>query len=224
MTPPDVVYLVRPGNDNEELRYSLRSLNNLPHRRVWLAGHQPPWTRNVGRIPVAQDGGKWDNQHANLTAACSHPDVADQLVLFNDDFFVTDPLDQVPVLHRGPFGDLERTYLNRYGEYARRMVATARILGRDALAYDAIHTPLPIVKRLMSAVLDGLDPWMLFRSVYANRNHLGGGQADDVKVTGMRAGMNRPLTSTSDRSFARGEVGRQLRAQFPHRSRYEETT
>ena len=34
----DLVYLVRPGEQNEELRWSLRSLVNLPHERVFEVG------------------------------------------------------------------------------------------------------------------------------------------------------------------------------------------
>ncbi|MFF3129757.1 hypothetical protein ACFVRD_48125 [Streptomyces sp. NPDC057908] len=54
---PDIVYVVRPWNQNEQLRYSLRTLANLPHRRVWIAGYCPTWVGpDVGRIPVAQAG------------------------------------------------------------------------------------------------------------------------------------------------------------------------
>jgi hypothetical protein len=53
VTLPDVVYVVRPGNRNEELRYSLRSIAaHLPHRRVWLAGFCPSWVRNISFIPA----------------------------------------------------------------------------------------------------------------------------------------------------------------------------
>jgi hypothetical protein len=33
---PDVVYVVRPGEKNEELRDSLRSLAHLPHGKGWV--------------------------------------------------------------------------------------------------------------------------------------------------------------------------------------------
>ena len=39
----DVVYCVKELITNEELRYSLRSLRNLPHRKVWIFGGCPKW-------------------------------------------------------------------------------------------------------------------------------------------------------------------------------------
>ena len=52
----DIVYLIKvdPENDSEELRYSLRSLKNIPHQKVILVGEKPEWVTNVEFIPVAQ--------------------------------------------------------------------------------------------------------------------------------------------------------------------------
>ena len=34
----DIVYFVKDTDTNEELRYSLRSLANFPHGKVWFYG------------------------------------------------------------------------------------------------------------------------------------------------------------------------------------------
>ena len=53
----DAVYYVRPGDRNDELRYSLRSLANLPHDRVWIVGHTPPWVTGIESIQGNTVGG-----------------------------------------------------------------------------------------------------------------------------------------------------------------------
>lgn len=45
----DILYLCRPG-ENLELRYSLRSLRNVPHGRVWIFGDCPDWVTNVNLV------------------------------------------------------------------------------------------------------------------------------------------------------------------------------
>lgn len=104
---PDIVYPVRPGTINEELRYSLRSLANVPHGRVWIAGHRPPWARGVGHIPVPPQATKYLGSTANLRAAVEHPEVAEEFLYFNDDFFVMTAVQEVPALHRGPVDRVE---------------------------------------------------------------------------------------------------------------------
>lgn len=218
---PDIVYLVRPGDDNPELRFSLRSLTNLPHRQVWLAGYQPSWTAAVGRIKVRQGPRKWDNQASNLAAACAHPDVADRLILFNDDFFVLKPTSPAPMLHRGPIGGVLRRYRNRRSEYASRLRATADHVGQEAPAYDSIHVPMPLVKDKMASVLDDLGPALLFRTVYGNRWKVGGQLSQDVKIAKTNTVPTGRYASTSDTAFRCRPVGRHIRDMFPDPSPYE---
>lgn len=216
----DAVYLVRPGDSNQELRYSLRSLRNLPHRRVWLAGYQPKWTTNVGRIPVEQGENKYENSRANIRAACSHPDVTERFLLFNDDFFVVEPIDAIPVWHRGLLVD--RLEGRRGGSYVRRMQATSDALGPDALSY-ALHVPMEIEKGKALEVLDATTDEVLFRTMYGNRWNVGGIYHDDVKVAGRNDKIpDGPLLSTSDGSFRQRDVGKRIRRLFPDPSPYEE--
>lgn len=217
---PDIVYLVRDGDDNEELRYSLRSLRNLPHGDVWLAGFQPSWTTNVKCVEVDQSGKKWDNQTRNLTAAVEHDGLSDPFVMFNDDFFVTEPVESVPALHRGPLSAMLRQYVDRRDQYARRIVATTKLLGPDALCYDVIHTPMTFHKEPLASVLEECRSQFLFRSVYGNRAGVGGRQIADVKARDTDVDLARPFCSTSDNLFTR-KPGHLLRRQFPDPSPYE---
>ena len=56
----DYVYTCRQGN-NEELRYSLRSIeHNMPAGRVWVVGYRPDWY--IGDFVQVKDiGSKFEN-------------------------------------------------------------------------------------------------------------------------------------------------------------------
>lgn len=226
----DIVYVVAPGDDNEELRYSLRSLAaHLPHERVWIAGHRPAWvSAAVGHIDATQTGSRFQNSTGNLRAACEHPDVADEFVYFNDDFFVMQDVDQVPVLHRGPLDDVIAATGSSL--YRRGAVGTQLHMQRLGLAEEGplysyeIHAPLPVVKAGMLEALDagrGL-PVLHKRTLYGNLCRIGGEQADDVKVKAYDdAGPAGPFLSTSDAAFAAGTVGKRIREAFADPCRYE---
>ncbi len=228
----DIVYVVGPGEQNHELRFSLRSLRNLPHDKVWIAGHIPKWVVGVGRIPTVQKGSKWANAYGNIKAACLHPEVAEEFVYFNDDFFVLRPIDAMPVYHRGPLRplvDLQRR--KRVGEsYAGGRAGTYRLLASlgyaNPIAYEPIHVPMPFQKaKLLETLGAGADvPALHYRTLYGNQHAIGGQPYPNVKIsdTQKRPSQDWGFVSTSARSFDRGRVGQMLRALFPDPSPYED--
>lgn len=218
---PDVVYVVREGEKNEELRFSLRSLALLPHGRVWLAGHKPKWLHYIGHIPNPQGHKKWPNAIGNIRAAVEHPDVAETFVMFNDDFFVTDPIDRFPTLHHGPVRDLDAAQPEAKGEYARRMKDTLAYCGPDALAYDQHHVPMLFDRAKLAEVFAQIGGEMLYRTVYGNVHQVGGVWHPNVKVGMQPKDVPPPFISTNDTSFRTASVGRRIRSLFPDPSRYE---
>lgn len=84
----DLVYIVKEGNGNTDLKYSLRSICKFcEFRKVWIVGYKPNWVKDVGYIHTLQKGNKWKNSMLNYEAACNHPEISDNFVLMNDDFF-----------------------------------------------------------------------------------------------------------------------------------------
>ncbi|MFG2404280.1 hypothetical protein ACGFR8_08050 [Streptomyces brevispora] len=232
MGVPDIVYVVKPGEHNPQLRFSLRSLANLPHRRVWLAGHCPAWVSDVGVIPTVQQGTKYVNSTANLRAAAEHPDVAEDFLLLNDDFFIVQPVGVMPVLHRGPVDEAEVYYATRArGHYLRGLRETRQLLAELGhpvpLSYE-LHLPMPMTK---SRVLEALDigrhlDVLHKRSLYGNLFELGGRQVTDPKILtrGPQFPRNVPFLSTMPDTFNHGQVGAFIRARFPKASPYETRT
>lgn len=236
----DIVYVLRDG-ENYELRYSLRSLCNLPRvGRVWLSGGSPDWVQNVERITLPQTGSKYTNSGMNLRAAVEHPDVADEFILFNDDFFVTSRLERVPVLNRGPLEQILSWYEYRYPDapenphpYTRGMRHTLDMLTQlgvaQPLSYE-LHVPMLINKQraleinvqiramLASGAISRPLHW---RTIYGNLAGIGGATVPDVKVYSRQDPILFPFTSTNDGVFKRGRAGREIRELFLDPSHFE---
>jgi len=235
----DVVYMVKAGERNEELRYSLRSVAaNLPHGRVWIVGHRPTWLTGVEHLRVRQGDQKHDNTWSILRAAANCPDISDEFVLMNDDFFVMQPLDRVPMLHRGPLtGWLERHGARRGSWAAEKMQATADVLtavGRDpsALLSYELHVPMAMDRRWLAEAVAVVDLMrtsgrvkgpLCKRTLYGNYAQVGGVAADDCKIANedLAPDPARLFLSTSDGSFRYWKVGRYIRARLTAPSPYE---
>ena len=228
--PPDVVYVCRPGDDNEELRYSLRSLRNLPHGKVWIAGYCPVWvSAEVQRIAVPARASKHDHALASLIAAMDHPEVSDPFLMFNDDFYVMRAMEKVPVLHNGPLLQVIEDHA-KGSSYREAMEKTAAILQTDHSLEDLrgyeIHAPMEFEKVGLGLALSlgAKIPRLQYRTVYGNLMNVGGTQCSDVKVYRQTKGheyRNWSLLSTSDRTFKFHPVGRYIREQFSEVSPYE---
>jgi hypothetical protein len=229
----DLVYVVRPGEHNNELRYSLRSVaQHLPHDRVWIVGYAPTWLRSVETLHRIQDASKWENSTGNLLTACDHPGISEQFVYMNDDFYVMEPLDKVPTLHRGPVTEVLASYTARYqSAYTEGMERTARLLDRwgydEPLSYE-LHAPLVVNKSTMLDVLHRAaaerEPITALhkRTLYGNVALLEGERTEDVKVShGHPATLpSGPFLSSAPRTF-RSSMKRLLARRFPTRSPYE---
>lgn len=197
---PDVLYRVRNGRRNEELRYSLRSLANVEHGDVFIVGDMPDWVQGVERIPRGYYVTKWEGLVVDLLRACEALP-GRQLLLMDDDFYVLAP-QKVPVYHMGPL--LEHA-ANVVGAYSRSLRATAEYLMargiRQPLSYE-LHVPMLIDGDAMAEVLrpvaDRKRPALQARSLYGNLRHLKGKRIHDVKVRRDRVVPDSTLLSSND--------------------------
>lgn len=221
----DVVYFVRPGDDNPELRWSLRSLENIAHDDVWIVGHKPAWVKNVRHIPYVADPNlsKWENVTAATGLAVES--LPDEWVLFNDDFFAVKPT-EIPLWFSGRLKTVDRPGNGatwRSGKYQ-----TARMLqswGCDILDYE-LHVPMPVVNDGMREALARANRRIVAlqrRSLYGNLCKVGGEHHADVAVGqsgSWRDGWE--WVATNDVSFRSCEVGRRIRDLFPTPSVFEQ--
>lgn len=217
---PDVVYVVkaqaRSGTATNELRYSLRTLANLSHGRVWIVGWKPEWVRNVEYIPTVQRLSKFVNALKNLEAVLPH--VSEEFVLMNDDFYILTPQDRIPVLYR------ESWDVTSAVKQAKTSVL--RFLERhgvtDPVSYE-LHVPFVYNRDLLVETLakaHGVHIAGYQRTLYGNLNRIGGVSVPDPKVKGNQPFDGWPFVSTSDNTF-KGGVGQMIRQLFPEPSPFE---
>lgn len=231
---PDVVYVVRPGEKNEELRYSIRSvIANLPHGKVWISGYCPKWVTGVGHIDPGIKPGGHVHAKSNLRAACEHPEVSEEFVYMNDDFFIMQPLEQMPVIHRGPLSEVIKND-PMASSYQRAMGRTLDILKKqgieEPLMYD-MHAPMLVTKTGMLEALAlcrtpaGVRDHMIQeRTLFGNLQGVGGEKRRNHKVRRGQTGWNAwQFLSTNDNIFRILPVGEHIRARFPTQSEYETT-
>lgn len=226
----DVVYPLKRGVQHAELRYSLRSLKNLPHDRVFLVGGLPDWATGVEHIQVDRRPTKYKDAAANIAAACNDPRVSDPFILMNDDFFVMKPIDQVPVLNRGRVRDVEQTYRTNgiASKYLAGMIQTREeleFLGyEDPLSFE-LHVPMVVHKqmRLKAIEMGARFPVWHARTAYGALARLEGETIEDVKIhdRDVHPDHNQTFLSTSDTTFVQGPVGTYIRAKFPYGCQYE---
>jgi len=181
----DIVYPLKRAGYNRELRYSLRSLKNLPHDQVFIVGEIQPWVKNVIHIPVPQRDTKYANSRANILTAARDPRVSDDFILMNDDFYVLSPQKSVPVMHQGDMDAFMATFPHR-SAYWELMVATRELLrelGITRPKFYELHVPTVYNKAKLLAMVERFDGReYMMRTVYHNLYRSGGKRRDDVKV------------------------------------------
>lgn len=234
------IYPVRPGDHNPELAYSVRSLANAPQiDEVWTVGHCPAWLSPDRHI----DGNRRANGHANvydnIRLAChAAKNLGEDVAIFNDDFYLTDHVAELPTLYRSTLD--EHLDLPRVRKAARRRYApdrwwpdslntTRTCLQAHGIAVPLsyeLHVPFLCNPDLMAQTLhqfrhvtpDNPPQW---RTLYGNLHEIGGHRTDDAKAYSPGQ-LRRPFHSTEDQTFS--YFATQLDALFPDPSRYEKVT
>jgi hypothetical protein len=204
----DYVYIARAG-ENEELKYSLRSIEkNMPKGRVWVLGYRPVWY--IGDFIYIEDTAKkFDNIRNCIKVASEHPEISDDFVLMNDDFFALKTMESVPNFHGGLLSNKIKQYkeLGMASVYIRLLELTHKQLVmsgiKDPIDYD-IHVPMVMNKNKLR---ESLDIAYFPRSSYGNFAKIGGEQIKDVKIYNstekIQLDKNLYFVSVDDRSFLR---------------------
>src|SRR5262245_30736090 len=226
----DVVYVCRDG-ENPELRYSLRTLKNVNHDRVWLFGGAPSWINpdTVTHEKRMQHTTRFIATRNHIKAACDHPEVSDPFMLWNDDFFAMDRIGTVPVYHRGSLYLVLEEYGNSRTPWAKGLRETIGWMKKNGflngvMSYD-LHMPLIVHKaemleaiRLVKATHSGV---IHLRTIYGVTACLGGvGYVDPKMYRRNEPFPHGPWLSSSPESF-RYAVEPVLRYLFPEPCCYE---
>jgi hypothetical protein len=180
----DYVYICRDG-ENEELRYSIRSVEkHLPRGRIWVVGGKPDWYTG-NHIPVKQEDSKYNNAIENIRAACESNRIGTTIVLMNDDFFAIKPLEDVPTYVGGFMVEKVALYsaIAPRSTYTKRLLRTSTRLSKAGIDFSRdyeLHVPMVMNKGKLLSVINAY-PDCLWRSMYGNIYKVGGLYITDVK-------------------------------------------
>ncbi len=238
---PDIIYPVRSG-ENEELRYSLRSLYTNARglfRKVFVAGSDlPEWLTGVEVVRAGSPGGKSADIVAKVYAAAKASRVS-RVVVFNDDHFVTRPIESWEAFHMGPTSQYLRV-LAREGQtpensaWMRRVKATAEWMaeqGHGDILVRQGHRPLLWDRRKLVAAIKAYPAGrpLDYPGLYDIAGAAGEGRragnakigSDPAQFARRLAKLDQPYLSTNDKSFKDGLPGVYIRTLFPDPSPYE---
>lgn len=227
---------VRPGDNNEELRYALRSWEtNLildTPLQLMIVGDRPSWCEpdwfykgnDFKSVPLAV--------FANVKQGASRAlDLGvDDVVFMNDDFFCLDPVGKVmPVRRNATLA--EHLAIFPAGNvglwWPRSLALTASWLAEQGFPHPdsyEVHRPLPASA---SGMLDALSRWDIhsgdtvpqWRTMYGVINKVDAYPVQDVKLGIHATGVGTPWVSTSDQSWRR--YAGNMRQRFQKPSRWE---
>lgn len=222
------MYIVRHERRNERLRYSLRSVKNIPHQRVWIVGHKPSWAINVEHRQTHPDGRhKYDRVTQNVLAACHAPGISDPFIIMNDDFFILRPITELQNYWRETVEQgidrYRRQNMTRWRKDAADALPLFRSWGvEDPFSWE-LHIPMIVHKEpMIEAIARFGQGTPIWRTLYGNYMDLTGARMVDVKHNlQTRPSRSDVFASCSDAGFNRGPIGKVIAKQFATPSVFE---
>lgn len=157
----DVV--IPAGPDRQDtLRWALRTIwANYTHRRVFVFGVAPPWLSDrVVAVPTDQrPDDRLGNLRRQVEAVLSHPDVADEVVWWDDDVYLLEAVDEVPLMDKGSLRDwLAARSSPRYGasDYTRVHERCLELLTGWGYTDGRMpaHVPIPVSRPVLSSIME----------------------------------------------------------------------
>jgi hypothetical protein len=181
----DFVYICKDG-DNEELRYSIRSvMSSFPDAKVWIVGGKPSWYSG-NFLFVEQRSAKYINAYNNLKTICFLDEISEDFILMNDDFYIIEKLKSIENFHGGLLIDkinLYKKIINTNGYVLKLEKTFNKLIDlgiKNPLDYE-LHVPMIMNKEKLRHVLKYGNEF-LWRSMYGNIFNVGGKEMSDVKV------------------------------------------
>ena len=231
----DIVYFVKDEPENEELRYSLRSVEqNFSYRNVWFCGGCPDGLKPDKHFDLKQEEFvKWDRVRAMIAKVCENDEISEDFWLFNDDFFILKPMKGMKPQYNGelkPYIEYTESKHNGIADgftiRLRQAYQDLTKAGLTTLNYE-VHKPMLINRKKALEVLRAFPNTPCFRSLYGNYFAIGGEDKHDMKIkienyAKILSVQNFwDFVSTDDKSFKNGNIGEFLREKFDKKCRFE---
>ena len=226
--PRDIIYILKEELESEELKYSLRSIErNFPHGKVWFVGGQPKGFKPDVRLKHEQIGNcKWELIRSSMWKAVNAEDLTEEFFLFNDDFFIMEPVNTDKFINfvdgtlSRRIDELHREGMNPYCRTLFKLEQELLTIHEPTMNFD-VHLPMLLNKEQVKATLYICSSPQM-RSAIGNINRLPFVISPDVKVYDLESdGRGQTYLSTNEKTFNEGNVGRYIRETFTKKSRFE---
>lgn len=223
----DIVYFAA-GKDNEELRYSIRSVckNFKSFNKLWIIGSKPDYINPDGYIEMYLNGNKYQNVREAIITALKDPRISDNFWLFNDDFFVMKKIKEDPCyFDESLFAWCGKIIYrnNGFSDYTVKMFNEIRLLKENDLDVKnfEVHIPMLINKEKALKMHEKYNTIPAFRSTYGNiyysdtaKQHKDCKNIKDFKY--------KDYLSTTEFSFNSSSIGEYIKNKFKEPSKYEQ--
>ena len=225
----DIVYILKEDVTAEELKYSLRSLVNFPHDKVWIYGGCPDGIKPDVYVPFTQKGMMpWEKVISTIQAVARNKEITEDFWLFNDDFYVMKPVEPVTYYDRTLFRRIQQVEKSRgggrslYSQMLRRTREALQSEGYKTFNYE-VHLPMLINRKKADALIQKYPKMVMFRSMYGNVYNIGGEQHKDMKIANpnLEPPKDCDYLSTADGDMSETAVGRFIMARFKEPCKYE---
>lgn len=238
----DIVYPLGAGSkwDNNELRYSLRSVEKYIHgiNNVYIIGQLPPFLQNVKHIHF-DDAFRWKETRIALKVlkACAHPDISEDFLFMNDDHFLLRhyQAENFPFYYKENLSDSARTR-RHFDSYRKSLTNTYAALdnkGFQTYNFD-VHCPI-VYNKIMFREMFKTYPWedtnygYVVKSMYCNTHLMSGPHIQDLKICNPLFNLDdlrdqikdRSFFSIGDRVLLNDKMSQLLEELYPEKSKYE---
>lgn len=225
----DVVYMLRDNTNTDEIRYSLRSVEKYlkNYDKIWVVG-KPNSILNKETVNIIDTRDMYFHKQMNainkILSVCSNPNVSDDFILMNDDFFF---LKKCSSIKPYTIGSLDDKFLKQKSGMYRASLQRALKFFNNMDNWE-VHYPLVINKKSFKECFYKI-PWrtysMVYRSPYSTFIKSKSLPLNsDFKVFNeeqFNSGKNRQFLSTSDKIYREPFFQEWLAKKFPKPSKYE---
>lgn len=232
----DIVYPLGIGSvwDNNEIRYSLRSVeeNFRDVRNVWIIGQCPAWLTNIRHLAVNDICGiPSKNTYNKLRSVCLEPDLSENFLLMNDDFYILQPISvkDFPYYYKGQLPSAIRKSRLMAIESSKNTVEFLQKRKLSMLDYR-VHCPMAFNKEkfLNMPITENEHGIVNTRAVYGNYYQVGGIRQDEILVPACRdleqlkkRLSDKPFFSLLSLAGRDWRVRQYLKTRWPNPSKYE---
>ncbi len=226
----DIVYPVGTGSlcKNQELKYSLRSLKFIEHRKIFIIGHRPGFLNNIIHVHYSERTHKKQFNVINkILAACKLDNLSHDFILMNDDFFFLKETEIKKYLYNCSIKALQnKTPRTQYG---KSLASTIDYLNNNHLPFNnfEIHYPMIFNKQKFLNLFSSFDlnQQVNYRSVYGNYFKLDGYVSHkDFKlheIDQFNESEDYEFISIADKIMVYDRFKNFLKNKFPDKSNYE---